>query len=64
MHWEAEIKYLRVALQCWDQVELGDALGGPDRAGLGIYLEPGIELNSEIHLDAVIERLLRCTWRP
>jgi hypothetical protein len=32
--------------------EFGDALGGRDR------------VNSEMHLEAVIERVWRCTWRP
>jgi len=32
--------------------EVGEALGGRDR------------LKSEMHLEAVIERVWRCTWRP
>ena len=32
--------------------EFGDALGGRDR------------VNPEMHLEAVIERVWRCTWRP
>jgi hypothetical protein len=29
-----------------------------------MHLEAEIELNSEMHLEAVIERVWRCTWRP
>jgi len=29
-----------------------------------MYLEAKIKLNSEMHLDAVIERIWRCIWRP
>jgi hypothetical protein len=50
------------ALGVRDQVELKDALGGRDGAGLEIYLEAEIKLNSEMHLVAVIERVWRCTW--
>jgi hypothetical protein len=28
-----------------------------------MYLEAEIQLNSEIHLEAVIEQISRCTWR-
>jgi len=33
-------------------IEFGDALGGPDG------------VNSEMHWEAVIERVWRCIWRP
>jgi hypothetical protein len=52
MHLEAEIEYLR------------DALGGRERASLEMHLEVEIKLNSEMHLEAVIERDWRCIWRP
>jgi len=31
---------------------------------LEMHLEAGIELNSGIHLEAVIKRVGRCIWRP
>jgi len=39
-------------------------LGGRDRASLEMHLEAKIKFNSEMHLEAVIERVWRCTWRP
>jgi hypothetical protein len=29
-----------------------------------MHLEAEIKLNLEMHLEAVIERVWRCTWRP
>jgi len=29
-----------------------------------MHLEAEIELNTEMHLEAVIERVGRCIWRP
>ena len=31
---------------------------------LEMYLEAEIKLNSEMHLEAIIERGWRCAWRP
>jgi hypothetical protein len=31
---------------------------------LEMHLEAMIELNSEMHLEGVIERVWRCIWRP
>jgi len=45
-------------------VELGDALGGHDRVSLEMHLKAKIKLNSEMHLEAVIERVWSCSWRP
>ena len=44
--------------------ELGDVLGGHDRVGLDMHWEAEIGLNSVMHLEALIVRGLRCTWRP
>jgi hypothetical protein len=52
MHLEAKIVYLR------------DALGGHDRVSLEIHLEAEIKLNSEMHLETVIEQVWRSTERP
>jgi len=52
MHPEAEI------------VKLRDALGGCVRASLERHLEAEIELNSEMHLEPVIERVWRSIGRP
>jgi len=41
-----------------------DALGGRDRAGLEMHLEAENKLNSEMHMEAEIERVWRCIWRP
>jgi len=40
----------------------GDATGGRDRASLEMHFQVVI-VNSEMHLEAVIERVWRCTWR-
>jgi len=29
-----------------------------------MHMEAEIKLNSEMHLEAMIERVWRCTWRP
>jgi len=31
---------------------------------LEMHLEAKIELNTEMHWEAVIKRVWRCTWRP
>jgi len=41
-------------------VQLRDALGGRDRASLEMHLEAEIKLISEIHFEAVIERVWSC----
>jgi hypothetical protein len=43
--------------------EQGDVLGGHDRVSLEMYLEAEIKLNSEIHLEAMIERVWSSTGR-
>jgi len=43
---------------------LRDALGGRGRASLNVHLGSEIELNSEMHLTAVIEGVWRSTERP
>jgi len=52
MHLEAGIEQLR------------DALGGRNRASLEMHLEAEIKLNSEMYLEAAIERVWICIWRP
>jgi len=52
--------------------ELIDALRDRDRAGLEMHLEamavrtwrPGSRKFGDRHLEAVIDRVWRCTWRP
>jgi hypothetical protein len=44
--------------------ELRDALGGRDRVSLEMYLEAEIKLNSDMHLEAMTERVWRSTGRP
>jgi len=44
--------------------ELRDALGGCDRVNWERHLEAKMELNSGMHLEAMIERVWRCIWRP
>jgi hypothetical protein len=51
MHVEAEIVYNQ------------DALGCHDRASLEMHLDVEIKLNSEIHLEAMIERVWRSIGR-
>jgi len=51
MHLYAKIRWLR------------DALGGCDRVSLEIHLEDEIKMNSDMHVEAVIERVCRCIWR-
>jgi hypothetical protein len=43
--------------------ERGDALGGRDRVELRDALGGRDHSNSEMHLEAVIEEVWRCTWR-
>jgi hypothetical protein len=38
-------------------VKLKDALVGRDQASFGMHLEDKIKLNSEMHLEAVIEQV-------
>jgi hypothetical protein len=45
MHLEAEMELIR------------DAVGGRDRASLEMHLEAEIKLNTEMHLEALIERV-------
>ena len=40
--------------------ELRDAFGGRNRARLEMHLQAEIKMNSEMHLEAVIERVCRC----
>jgi hypothetical protein len=44
--------------------ELGDVLGGRDQASLEKLLEAGIEVNSEMYLEAVIQWVWCGFWRP
>jgi hypothetical protein len=75
MDLEAEIEWLRYALRMPDRAglemhlvaeieSLRDALGRQDRVSLGMHFEAKIKLISDMHLEAIIERLWRCTWRP
>jgi hypothetical protein len=45
-------------------VYLRDVIGGRDRASVEMHLEAEIEWNSEMHLEAVIKRVWRCSWWP
>jgi uncharacterized protein YndB with AHSA1/START domain len=42
----------------------GEVLGGRDQASLETHLPAEIEFNSEMHLEAEVERVWRCIWRP
>ena len=44
--------------------ELRDAHGGCNRVSLKMDLEAKIKLNTEMHKEAMIECVRRCTWRP
>ena len=55
---------LRHALGSSECVNLGDVLWECDRASLEMHLEAEVDLNSVMHLKAVIELVWRCTWRP
>jgi hypothetical protein len=44
--------------------EFGDALEGLGRAGLEMHLEAEIYWNSEMHMEGMTERVLKCSWRP
>jgi len=64
MQFETEIEWTqRYTPTPWSS-EFRDALGGRNRASLETHWEAEIKLNSEMHLEAVIERVWRCTWIP
>jgi hypothetical protein len=52
MHLEAETEYHR------------EALGGNEQPSLGMQMEAEIKVNTEMHLEAIIEPVGRSTERP
>jgi hypothetical protein len=76
MHLEAAIEGVWTCNWSPPSSEVGDALGGRDRATWEMHLEAAIErgfemklggrdrATLEMYLEAAIERVWRCTWRP
>jgi len=48
----------------WWLCELRNARGGCNRDSLEMHLDAEIMMNSEMHLEAMIDWVWRCIWRP